>query len=399
MCHTCGGCEDQSCQEYAASLEEEEAPPRSRSQPPPGSGNPPQPGPTLPGGAERRSPRPGLSGQSPALSRGALPRPSLPLCSGAALSPHPPRRPTHSRPRANTPPRAGPAPVGRETMSSYNSPAAPELRGSGGGSFAPSPSPSPPPRSGIRPPGAETPPPLAAREPSPDRRSRSLPEESHFIPRSNMAAPPAAAAAAAAFSSPRLPAAATGERPQAVLGSRPAGRWRCRERQPSRAAGVCEKGASRGEPGWAARPRCGLTPPPARTEPAPPAPGAGGAAGTPVRRRHLAAEAAPAEPAAARGAGWGGQGGARGMPRAAARGAGAAAALFWAALPAAGEPGRAEPSGALLPFADPLAALRARLLPREEVGLTGRGSQEAARGPACCWPSEGSPRAVSSRAG
>lgn len=59
----------------------------------------------------------------------------------------------------------------------------------------------------------------------------------------------------------------------------------------------------RGEPGWAARPRCRLTPPPARTEPAPPAPGAGGAAGTPVRRRHLAAEGAPAEPAAARGAG------------------------------------------------------------------------------------------------
>ncbi|XP_041330355.1 translation initiation factor IF-2-like [Pyrgilauda ruficollis] len=122
-----------------------------------------------------------------------------------------------------------------------------------------------------------------------------------------MAAPPAAAAAAAAFSSPRLPAAASGERPQAVLGSRPAGRWRCRERQPSRAAGVCEEGASRGEPGWAARPRCGLTPPPARTEPAPPAPGAGGAAGTPVRRRHLAAEAAPAEPAAARGAGGSGR--------------------------------------------------------------------------------------------
>lgn len=137
--------------------------------------------------------------------------------------------------------------LGRETMNRHNSPAAPELRGSGGGSFAPSPSPSPPPRSGIRPPGAEPPPPLAAREPSPppDRRPRSLPEESHFIPRSNMAAPPAAAAAAAAFSSPRLPAAATGERPQAVLGSRPAGRWRCRERQPSRAAGVCEEGASR----------------------------------------------------------------------------------------------------------------------------------------------------------
>ncbi|XP_030117638.4 uncharacterized protein [Taeniopygia guttata] len=122
-----------------------------------------------------------------------------------------------------------------------------------------------------------------------------------------MAAPPAAATVAAAFSSPRLPAAATGERPQAVLGSRPAGRWRCRERQPSRAAGVCEEGASRGEPGWAARPRCGLTPPPARTEPAPPAPGAGGAGGTPVRRRHLAAGAAPAEPAAARGAGGSGR--------------------------------------------------------------------------------------------
>lgn len=137
--------------------------------------------------------------------------------------------------------------LGRETMNSHNSPAAPELRGSGGGSFAPSPSPSPPPRSGIRPPGAEPPPPLGAQEPSPppDRRPRSLPEESHFIPRSNMAAPPAAAAAAAAFSSPRLPTAATGERPQAVLGSRPAGRWRCRERQPSRAAGVCEEGASR----------------------------------------------------------------------------------------------------------------------------------------------------------
>lgn len=122
-----------------------------------------------------------------------------------------------------------------------------------------------------------------------------------------MAAPPAAATVAAAFSSPRLPAAATGERPQAVLGSRPAGRWRCRERQPSRAVGVCEEGASRGEPGWAARPRCGLTPPPARTEPAPPAPGAGGAGRTPVRRRHLAAGAAPAEPAAARGAGGSGR--------------------------------------------------------------------------------------------
>lgn len=210
-----------------------------------------------------------------------------------------------------------------------------------------------------------------------------------------MAAPPAATAAAAAFSSPRLPAAATGERPQAVLGSRPAGRWRCRERQPSRAAGVCEEGASRDEPGWAARPRCGLTPPPARTKPAPPAPGAGGAAGTPVRRRHLAAEAAPAEPAAARGAGGSGRSagnapsGERGLPQ----------RFSGPPSPLRGSPAAPSRVGR---------CCRSPILQRPCAAASSRGRKwvssaeapgKAPRGSACCWPSDGSPPAVSCRAG
>ncbi|XP_050757883.1 serine/arginine repetitive matrix protein 1-like [Gymnogyps californianus] len=302
MCHTCGGCEEKSCQEKAASFEGEEAAGKGRLRTQGHQKNPrcspaASPGSTLRPGFPRRpgsAPRscPGPRGAAPsrhraaeiphsparrrraalpaaapdpkgspsspsALWRGAPPRPSShhlpPLPPRPRLHLTPPRRPTHTQAKGPLrPPRAGPAPRGRETMSSHNSPAAPELRGSGGGSSPPSPSPPPPPRSGIRPPGAEPPLlPSLPREPPPPpgRRPRSLPEESHFIPRSNMAAPPAAAAAAA-FALPRLPAAAE-ERPQAVLGSRPAGRWRCRERpgwpRVSRAGprGVRREGGSR----------------------------------------------------------------------------------------------------------------------------------------------------------
>lgn len=109
-------------------------------------------------------PVPGAPRAAPGLLKGRSPATTITSpCSRAALSPQSPRRPMRRRPRANTPSRAGPAPLGRETMSSHNSPAAPELRGAGGGSFAPSPSRSPPPRSGIRPPGAEPPSPCRSR--------------------------------------------------------------------------------------------------------------------------------------------------------------------------------------------------------------------------------------------
>ncbi|KAK4830400.1 hypothetical protein QYF61_010911 [Mycteria americana] len=187
-----------------------------------------------------------------------------------------------------------------------------------------------------------------------------------------------AASPAAAFALPRLPAA--GERPQAVLGSRPPGRWRCRERpgwpRVSRTGLRVCAGKGRAEPSRAARPRCGLTPPPARsaeagTETAPPAAGAQeGPRGRPGRRRHLAAAAAPtpAEPVAARGAGrpgGGAEGGARAAGNAPGGGGGApAAARPRAALPAGerpAEPRGAKPRGALLlPSRRPCAASSSR---------------------------------------
>lgn len=264
MCHRCGGCEEKSCQEKAASFEGEEAAGKARLPTPdrrktprcppaasPGSGPAsllsPRTRSSNPGAAPRpprsRSQPPAEIPYSPARGRrAALPapagspsalaeRPPAPspttFLRSRVLTSTPPRRPTHTQARG--PPRARPAPRGRQTMSSHNSPAAPELRGSGGGSSPPSPAPSPPTRSGIRPPGDKPPAlPSLLRDPPPPpgRRPRSLPEESHFIPRSNMAAPPAAAAAVAL---PRLPAA--GERPQAVRRSRPLGGRRCRERR------------------------------------------------------------------------------------------------------------------------------------------------------------------------
>lgn len=88
------------------------------------------------------------------------------------------------------------------------------------------------------------------------------------------------------------------------------------------------------------------------------------------------------------------------MPRAAARGAGAAAALFWAALPAAGEPGRAEPSGALLPFAAPQRPSAAASSRGRKWVSSAEAPGKPPQGPACCWVSEGSRiRGISCRAG
>lgn len=232
-------------------------PPRNRSQPPPGSGNPPRPGPARPcPGAQSGPCRPRpppflpfpeqplgpLKGHPRPSSHHLPPGPRFYLTHTHTQSPlrdRPTQTQAEGPPRARAPtPRVGPAPRLRETMNSHNSPAAPELRGSGRRFLSPFFSlllllllrpgavsgrrePSCPPRPAPFPSLPREPP------PPPGRRPRSLPEESHFIPRSNMAAPPAAAAAAA-FALPRLPAAE--ERPQAVLGNRPPGRWRYRER-------------------------------------------------------------------------------------------------------------------------------------------------------------------------
>ncbi|XP_065486210.1 basic proline-rich protein-like [Caloenas nicobarica] len=274
MCHRCGGCEEKSCQEKAASFEGEEAagkgrlptldrqktprcppaaspgsalgpgfpplpphrtrssnpgaarrPPRSRSQPPTGSGNPLQPGPgaqSSPAGLPEQ-PLGALGGRPPAPSPTTFPLPPGPRFD---LDPPPATPHAHAGPGPPAGPTRTPGPADNEQPQLTSSARAPWVRGRflSPFSFPLSSDQERYPAAGRRPPTL----PSLPREPPPPpgRRPRSLPEESHFIPRSNMAAPPAAAAAVAL---PRLPAA--GERPQAVLGSRPLGRRRCRERR------------------------------------------------------------------------------------------------------------------------------------------------------------------------
>lgn len=148
--------------------------------------SPARPCPGAPSGAPRARGSPAVPG--PLAGRSPTTTITSPLLRGRAVS-SPPATSHAPQAESQHPPRAGPAPLGRETMSSHNSPAAPALRGSGGGSFAPSPSPSPPPRSGIRPPGAETPLPsspeslrrTAGRAPSP-RKVTLFPAPTWLLP-------------------------------------------------------------------------------------------------------------------------------------------------------------------------------------------------------------------------
>lgn len=234
-----------------------------------------RPGPQAPPGPPRR-PQASRSGQGrgataapgsrprsgPGAARGRRKSPAAPPRRLRVLGrPRPRREPPARLPSLPSPrrprPRSGgrPRSPGTQTMSGPNSPVAPGLRGSGGGSPAPSPFSPPPPRSDIR--TRREPSPLLPsppREPpaAPPPRAKSLysPLQHGCFPRRRLSAAPQRNAAAGRAGSRTLPV--------------PSAEPRVSRSGPSAARG-------RAEPGYASPLRAAASARSQRTEPAPPA--------------------------------------------------------------------------------------------------------------------------------
>lgn len=234
-----------------------------------------RPGPQAPPGPPRR-PQASRSGQGrgataapgsrprsgPGAARGRRKSPAAPPRRLRVLGrPRPRREPPARLPSLPSPrrprPRSGgrPRSPGTQTMSGPNSPVAPGLRGSGGGSPAPSPFSPPPPRSDIRTRREQSPLlPSPPREPpaAPPPRAKSLysPLQHGCFPRRRLSAAPQRNAAAGRAGSRTLPV--------------PSAEPRVSRSGPSAARG-------RAEPGYASPLRAAASARSQRTEPAPPA--------------------------------------------------------------------------------------------------------------------------------